>query len=279
MGKLRVAIISNDDSLWSLYAWNNVFNLSTFTKDNDCIGFWNCDQKLHNKKKYPAWKLFLTTFRFWNFAKLAAFLISFKIFSFIKSLAGKYHFSFTQLCKAHNIPYNKIPHPNHPDFINWVKNNNIDVLIIMVDHILKIEIINAPKICVVNKHSGLLPSNKGLLPFFWAYLTDTQQGITFHKVTNEIDKGDFFYQEKVENPQLLKSMIVFYFYVHKNYYTMLDKVLKNIVAGTPIPLNEKIPSSYHSFPEAKDYAAFKKKGGKIITLSDLFLPITLFKKI
>jgi len=277
MRKLKVAIITGDDKLWSLYAWNNVFNAQIFTEEYECAGFWTCSQKFSNKKKINAWAWYLNTFRFWNFLKLFCFVVSFKIFSFIKSLGGKYQLSFTKLCRVNKIPFYKTSNPNDTFFTEWIKANNIDILIIMVDYILKKDILAAPKICVVNKHAGFLPLNKGLFPFFWAKTFNQVQGISFHKVNEAIDEGDLYYQEKVEDIQYLKSMISFYFYVHKNYYRMLYPALKNISASITIPLNKDLPSSYHSLPIAADYIAFKKNGGKIITWDEIFLPLALLK--
>ena len=57
------------------------------------------------------------------------------------------------------MPHFKTSSPNNKDFIQWVKENQIDILVIMVDHILKKAILSAPQICVVNKHASLLPQN------------------------------------------------------------------------------------------------------------------------
>ncbi len=277
MNKLKIAIISNDDKVWSLYAWNNVLNSHVLDKDYTCVGFWTCNQKFSNKKKLNVWGWYLSTFRFWNFFKLISFVISYKFFSFLKSITGKYHLTFSKLSKAHNIPLFKTPHPNSPEFINWVKENEIDILVIMVDHILKKEILNTPKICVLNKHAAVLPANKGLFPYLQAKLSNEPQGISFHKVNEAIDEGDLYYQEKVEDPELTRSMVAFYFYVYKNYYKMLDISLKNIVNNITILPDEKLTASYYSLPTLKDYVQFKKKGGSIIKWSDMILPLDLLK--
>ena len=105
-----------------------------------------------------------------------------------------------------------------------------------------------------------------------------EQGISFHKVNKAIDKGDLYYQEKVTNPELIKSMIAFYFYVHTDYYKMLAVALKNITADTVIPTNGHVRSNYNSLPTPKDYKLFKKNGGRVINWKDIFLPAVLFSK-
>lgn len=277
MTKLKIAIITNDDKLWSLYAWNNVLKTNLITEEYSCAGLWTCDQKFSNKKKLSVWSWYLNTFRLGNFIKLFFFVISFKFFAFFKSFIGKYYRSFHQLCLKNNIPHFEASTPNSPELIKWVKDNKIDILIIMVDQILKQDILNAPQIAVINKHAGLLPSNKGLFPYFWAKKLNQPQGISFHKVNLAIDEGDLVYQEKVDDPALIHSMIAFYFYVYKNYPAMLNSALKNLVQNTPVPLPENISDSYYSLPQAKDYVEFKNNGGRIITFTDLFLPAALLR--
>ncbi len=279
MPKLRIAIISTDDKLWSLYAWNNVLNSGLLSREEyEVVGFWTCDQRFANKKEIKIRRWFLNTFRFWNFIKLFLFSVSFKITAFFKSIGGKYYTSFARLCKAHNINYYKTPLPNDPAFVTWIKTNNIDIVIIMIDHILKEEVLSAPNICVLNKHASMLPTNRGLFPYLWAGITHDDQGISFHKVNKAIDKGDLYYQEKVTNPELIKSMIAFYFYVHTDYYKMLAVALKNITTGTVVPPNGHLRSNYNSLPTYKDYLQFKKNGGRIINWKDIFLPAVLFSK-
>jgi folate-dependent phosphoribosylglycinamide formyltransferase PurN len=279
MQKLRIAIISNDDKLWSLYAWNNVLNSGLFSREEyDLVGFWTCGKRFGNKKEIKVRGWFLYTFRFWNFFKLFLFSVSFKITAFFKSILGNYHTSFAGLCRAHKVNYFKTALPNDQGFIDWIKANNIDIVIIMIDHILKQEVIDAPNICVLNKHASMLPENRGLFPYLWAGITNDSQGISFHKVNKAIDKGNLYYQEVVVNPELIKSMIAFYFYVHTDYYKMLAVALKNISTNTVIPSNSQRRSNYNSLPTHSDYLRFKKNGGRIINWKDIFLPVILFSK-
>jgi len=278
MAKLKIAIISNDDKVFSLYAWNNVFESKIFTDEYDCVGLWTCNQKFKKEKGFYYWIWYLRTFGSWNFFKLFSFVISFKFFSYLKFFIGNYHLSFRKLSKANQVDFRETSTPNSPDFIEWVKANKIDILIIMVDYILKPEILAIPKICVLNKHASLLPENKGLFPFFWAAIAGQTQGVTFHKVNEKIDEGDLYYQERMTKKQQLNSMISFYFYVHRYYHRMLNEALKNITMGTIIPSDPNLVPGYNGFPAAENYLTFKKKGGKIITLSEILLPSVMLKK-
>jgi hypothetical protein len=277
MNKLKVAIISNDDNLWSLYAWNNVFNSQLFRDKYEVLGFWTCAQKFGNNKRVAIWKWYLNTFGAWNFIKLFFFVVFYQVVSFIKSFSGKFSTSFKGLCQKNNVPYFQTASPNDQDFITWVKENHVDVLVIMVDHILKKEILDSPKICVVNKHASMLPANKGLFPFFWAKAYNEVQGISFHKVNEAIDEGDLYFQQEISDPSILSSMIIFYFYVHHNYFSMLGTALENISGSKTVTPPAGVSSSYYGRPTAAHYSDFKKNGGRLINFKDIFLPLHLLK--
>ena len=277
MPKLKVAIISNDDKIWSLLAWNNVFKDNSILENYDCRGLWTCNQKFSDKKKVATWVWYIKSFKAWNFFKLFCFVISLKLTAFISFFKGNYHTSFKNLAAAYNIPFYNTATPNDGAFVKWVKDNEIDILIITVDHILKKEIIGTPKLCIINKHAGYLPANKGLFPYFWAKRSNQVQGISFHKVNIKIDEGDLYYQEKITDEVVLQSMVSFYFYVYNNFYRMLNETLVNIVTAKTVSLNYNIPPSYNSLPTPDAYDTFKQNGGKIICWKDLLLPITLLK--
>lgn len=267
----RIAVICQNDNLWSLYAWNNVFKEQKIS-DFNFIGLWNCEEKFAHIKKKDTWKWYLKTFGAWNFLKLALFAGVFKISLILKSISGGYHNSFKDLCRANNINYLGVSDPNSPEFIDWVKKHEVDILIVMSGHILKKDILMAPKMCSVNKHAGLLPTNRGVFPYFWAQLKGETQGISFHIMNEKIDDGKLIYQEKVQDTRLTRSMISFYYYSHKNYGEMLIKALRNLQNKTPVDaLTNK--TSYHSLPATKDYKKFCHAGGKIISWSDLFLSL------
>ncbi|MEO7048239.1 MAG: formyltransferase family protein [Ferruginibacter sp.] len=273
MIKKKIAIICQEDTLWALYAWNKVFEDPRFKETFAIAGFWNCEEKFYTVKKENIYKWYLNTFGLPNFIKLGLFTVISRISFVIKSIILGYRNSFKNLCKVNNLEYFNTLTPNSPEFIDWVKKNEVDVLIVMVGHILQKEILRAPAICSINKHAGLLPANKGVLPYFWARTKNETQGISFHIMNEKIDEGKLVYQEKVENRILTRSLVSFYFYSHKNYGKMLFDALRNLENENYIkPLTNK--SSYHSLPTGNDYRSFRDAGGKIICWPDIFL---LFK--
>ncbi|HTA83133.1 MAG TPA: formyltransferase family protein [Bacteroidia bacterium] len=270
MKQTKIAIICQNDTLWSLYAWNKALPLLKEQAEKYKVaGFWVCDEKFMNVPKNKVLTWYFDVFGLLNFLLLAIFKI---IFSFITLLKPWYKTSFKSLCEKHAVAHYTINSPNEPKLTEWIKTNNIDILVIMVGHILKSDILTAPANTIINKHAALLPANKGVFPYFWASLHNQPQGISFHKVNKAIDEGDVYYQEEVVDMKLLSSMIAFYFYTYANYGKMLMTALSNAVNSKPIQPPSSIKPSYYSGPTAADYKKFKKNDGKIIGFKDLFLP-------
>jgi len=101
-----------------------------------------------------------------------------------------------QLASRHQVPLHHAETPNSQHVCEWVKENGVDIILIMVWHILKKEIIELPRIGIINKHSALLPSYRGVFPFFWTRLKGDPMGITFHEVDAGIDTGAILLQER-----------------------------------------------------------------------------------
>jgi len=276
MKKTRIAVVCQNDTLWSLYAWNKAMPLLTkATNEFEIAGFWVCDEKLINLEKSSIWKWYLKTFRARNFFMLTAFVGVFKSITLLKSIGLNYSMSFKSLCKTYNIPYQTTPSPNDKALSDWLKKNEVDILVIMVSHILKGEILTSATNCIINKHAALLPANKGVFPYIWAHMKQESQGISFHKVIRKIDEGEILYQKAIEDKRWTSSMISFYFSIYRDFGNMLLIALSNAKNNIVIAPEKSNITSYHGAPTVNDYYKFKKLKGKIVRFKDLFLPFEL----
>ena len=80
----------------------------------------------------------------------------------------------------------------------FVKDSNIDLLINAgTPRILKENILNAPKIGVLNCHPGLLPGFRGCTCVEWAIYLDEKIGNTVHLMSKNIDEGPVLIQESL----------------------------------------------------------------------------------
>ena len=116
----------------------------------------------------------------------------------------------------------------------------------------------------INKHSSLLPSFRGLLPYIWTKINNVENGISVHLVEKKIDSGKVIFQKKINRNFL--SMIDFYIYIYQHIPEYLLKSIKNLKNKRFIKLRYK--DSYYSLPNRYDMKKFLDCGGKIINLKD-----------
>jgi methionyl-tRNA formyltransferase len=86
---------------------------------------------------------------------------------------------------------------NSLEFIKTVKSYNVDLLVSMsFNQIFKSQILNIPKLGVINCHAGKLPFYRGRNILNWALINDEKEfGITVHYVDEGIDTGDILKQK------------------------------------------------------------------------------------
>lgn len=82
--------------------------------------------------------------------------------------------------------------PNSPQSIAVLKGQRPDLIIsVRYRRILREQVIAIPRLGVINLHSGILPSYRGVMATFWAMLQDELQiGTTLHRIVDAgIDTG------------------------------------------------------------------------------------------
>jgi methionyl-tRNA formyltransferase len=96
-----------------------------------------------------------------------------------------------------NIPVYNIKTPNSKKFREELKAHEPDLIINQSQSIIKKELLNIPKIGVLNRHNALLPKNRGRLTPFWVlYKQEKETGVSIHFVEEGIDSGDIVVQKK-----------------------------------------------------------------------------------
>ena len=140
-----------------------------------------------------------------------------------------------------------------------------DLLIsIRFGQILQCPTISIPRLGVINLHSGLLPTYRGVMASFWSLLNgESQLGTTLHWVTDsKIDSGqvishhrqqvqtDLTYSEQVLTlyapgvAQILNAVV--------NIESLAKEVKRDLPKGT-----------YYSFPKAEHLNAFDEAGWRL----------------
>jgi methionyl-tRNA formyltransferase len=215
---------------------------------------------IHKGKKISIW--YLKTFGVWVFLKLSLFYILVLINNFFNKINN-----FKDLAKNYDIKFSYINSTNDKNLLNNINKDKKKISLLITNHILKKRIINKKNHLFINKHSYLLPSYKGLMPYLRTQIDNKYNGITFHLVNKRIDSGKIIFQKKIKKK--FKSMIEFYLYIFDIFPVCFLQTLRNLNKKRFIKSKNK--KSYYSIPNRVDYNNFLKKNGKVILFNDFFI--------
>ena len=257
---MKINILVDNDKCWNL---NIVRRLIPYLKKNKIIidHIWVLPNKLSNLKgnKISIW--YFKTFGIIVFFKLSIFYMLAIICNFFYRINN-----FKDLATKHDIKYNYINTTNNKHLLKNINRNNKKCSLLITNHILKKKILDKKNHFFINKHSSMLPSYKGLMPYLWAQIDNNDNGITFHLVNKNIDSGKIIYQKKIKIK--FKSMIEFYLYIFDRFPACFLQALKNLKKKRFIKSKNK--KSYYSLPNKMNYSNFLKKKGNVISFRDLF---------
>jgi methionyl-tRNA formyltransferase len=103
-----------------------------------------------------------------------------------------------QLALENNIPVFTPDKISVPEEVERLKHFAPDFIVVVAyGQILKMSVIEVPKIAIVNIHSSLLPRWRGAAPIQWAILGgDQETGVSTMMIVSKLDAGDILLQEK-----------------------------------------------------------------------------------
>ena len=207
---------------------------------------------------------FLRLLGVWTFARLAARSALQRARHLANVVRGRSPApTLAGLCRREGIAFRRFASPNGADAVEWIRSREVDVLLIFVGHVLRAPILQAARICVLNKHSSLLPAYRGLFPVFWARKHGHPVGITVHRVVERLDAGPILCQQACEAPGL--SIYDHYALIYRRSPALLLEAL-DVAAGRAAPrtVSHDLPAGYHGLPTREDYREFARSGQRWI---------------
>ncbi len=173
---------------------------------------------------------------------------------------------FLVLMRKFKIPEIKAKSVNSDEFFKKALKLHPDVILVgSWSEILNPRIIHLPRIACINCHPSLLPKYRGPNPYMETIRHgETQSGVTFHLINEQLDKGSILMQKTVSiNPDETGGMLR-----SKCVYTarqMLHEVLAGLSEGTTLPLNQnESAASYYPKINIKDTLIDWKNDANVI---------------
>jgi methionyl-tRNA formyltransferase len=170
------------------------------------------------------------------------------------------------ILKKHGIPVYSISSVNDEGHVNWVRQNEIDIIVsISCPQIFKSDLLSSVRIACINIHSGKIPAYRGLFPNFWQmYNNERFATLTVHKMEERVDKGNIIYEYPIEilSTDSLTDLVR---KSKEHSVAALHTVLAKFKTGQVKTYdNRDVAPGYYKFPQGKDVKEFKKRGKRIL---------------
>lgn len=136
---------------------------------------------------------------------------------------------YSELCRAHNIPYYEVAHINDHSTVEIIKGLRPDILVVLGwSQLLSDEILTIPSIGVIGAHASMLPAYRGSAPINWAIINGlTKTGNTLMWLDSGVDTGLIIDQMSFRI-DVFDTCHTLYKKVAQTNKIMLLKALKNI---------------------------------------------------
>ncbi len=257
---MRIYIITMDDPIQTYDFIKEIID----TKEDEIVGLAvpKGDRLTlsKGKSKYTYVVSLLLIMGPWHFFKTSVKTILHKIKKKLHKFGLSMDPSIAGYAASKGIPIKSITTPNSKKFRDYLETLDIDVIINQSQNIVKKELLEIPKIGVLNRHNALLPKNRGRLTPFWVSLYgDKETGVSIHFVEEGIDSGDIVVQKKYD----VSKRDNFNSIVKKNYtiaakamIEALDKLDRKEFDYMP---NDDDRATYNTTPTLKEAIAYRKK--------------------
>ena len=113
----------------------------------------------------------------------------------LREIAGEYDFPIT-MCRDQNAPSS----------VAQLKAWSPDLIIFTGGNILRRQLLDVPRLGVINMHLGLLPQIRGMSSPEWSLLKDVPVGVTVHYIDSGIDTGPILQRCEFPDAALCESL-------------------------------------------------------------------------
>jgi len=109
--------------------------------------------------------------------------------------------SIKGISHKYKIPYLKVDNPNDRDALEFLKDQNPDLILSIGSNIIREQFLEIPTIGVLNVHMGILPEYRGIGVTEWPIIEnrvhDISLGITLHFMDSGVDTGPIVDTKKI----------------------------------------------------------------------------------
>lgn len=264
---MNIVLITQQDPIYLPLFFNEFFKLCNQDKKEINIKGVMIQESLGEESKFTLLKKIYNFYGLIDFLRQSSYYLKTKINYILYKLGFKKRvLSIPVLVKENKVPLLKQTDANSPEFINFLKKNNIQLVVsVSATQIFAKELLETPEYGCINIHSAPLPRYRGMMPNFWQMYHDEEYSVlTIHKMVEELDKGAIIRQEKTKIEadmsldQLVRQTKI---NAAQALWKVLIQFLNDEIEYEALP---DIEGSYFSFPTKEDVKEFKSQGKRLL---------------
>ncbi|MCG8606224.1 hypothetical protein MJD09_14715 [bacterium] len=215
--------------------------------------------------------------------KAASWYLMFKLLtiSIYKPLAALFGKRLGAFCKRQGICYISAPHGLDDQIKDRISSLQPDLIINASALILKKDIIDMPKLGVINFHGARLPSYRGAANYFWVLVNNEKSTqSTLHFVEEKLDRGEVISESPPVSIERGSSVFKTYLDVLRTGFALLDDFFSQLIQGNKITASKQDESlaSVRSLPGRQAQQQIKQNGFRFITMHDLKEYVSLIRR-
>jgi methionyl-tRNA formyltransferase len=180
------------------------------------------------------------------------------------------YLTFAEIERYRGIPTSALPNPNSDAGLSVIRQFEPDLILsIRYGAIFKAAAIAAPRLGVLNLHSGLLPAYRGVLASFRALMAGEREiGGTLHYITDgTIDTGPIVGRAAVAvDPR--RSLFAQVLSLYPSGVAMMADAVARLDAGERLETHVQSGGTYYSYPSADEWDEFLRRGWRVSDASD-----------
>ena len=184
---------------------------------------------------------------------------------FLDCFDKKHNYTVRSVLEHYNIPYEEVKYNiNTDEHLRYISKTKPDVILSSQSLYFWEKIFELPKICCINRHSGLLPHNGGLWPGFQAVRKgETEVGVSVHTMEHTIDAGIILSQIRIPVREGETVWEIYKDCFEKSAEVVMMAIDK-IENDDYLPVNNGYEREYYSFPTKERWKEFRCRGGKYV---------------
>jgi folate-dependent phosphoribosylglycinamide formyltransferase PurN len=176
------------------------------------------------------------------------------------------------IARRHGLPFMKADNVMAPEALDFIRAREPDVVVTLVHQFLKQDLIEIPRLGVVNIHPGLLPEFRGIQPYFWELSEGYgRAGATLHLIEDTgVDTGGLLARTEYETwPGM--SVQLNYYLTCRSAGALLPECIAALGEGALRPRSQAAEDGrYFRWPDSAAFDRLRTRGHSLVSLRDLW---------